>query len=68
MWPRNGRISTGASSTRAGIVSSITAPAPAADLIDRLHATGAVLTYDVGTRTVRAGTDRAVAITADQSS
>ena len=41
---------------------SVTGPAQAADLIDRLRATGAVLTYDPGTRTVRAGDNAAVSV------
>jgi len=43
-----------------------TGPAQAADLIDRLRATGTVLAYDPGTRTVRAGDDTAVAVTIGQ--
>ena len=46
----------------------ITAPAETADLIDQLRATGTVLTYDPGTRTIRAGDGAAVAVTAGQRS
>jgi hypothetical protein len=46
----------------------ITAPTQVADLIDNLRTTGAVLTYDPRTRTVRAGDDIAVAVAADRSS
>ena len=46
----------------------ITAPARTADLIDQLRATGTVLTYDPGTRTIRAGDGAAVAVTAGQRS
>jgi site-specific DNA recombinase len=46
----------------------ITAPAQIADLIDELRATGTPLTYDPDTRTIRAGDDTAVAITAGQRS
>ncbi len=46
----------------------ITAPAQTADLIDQLRVTGTMLTYDPGTRTIRAGDDIAVAVTADQRS
>lgn len=42
---------------------SITAPAESADLIDRLRATGTVLTYDPDTCTIRAGDDTAAAVT-----
>jgi site-specific DNA recombinase len=41
---------------------SITLPAQTADLIDRLRVTGTVLTYDPGTRTIRAGDDIAVTV------
>jgi hypothetical protein len=37
-------------------------------MIDELRATGTMLTYDPGTRTIRAGDDIAVVITADQRS
>ena len=46
----------------------ITAPARTADLIDQLRATGTVLTYDPGTRTIRAGDGAAVAVTVGQRS
>jgi site-specific DNA recombinase len=46
----------------------ITAPARTTDLIEQLRATGTVLTYDPGTRTVRAGDGTAVAVTAGQRS
>ena len=46
----------------------ITVPAETADLIDQLRATGTVLTYDPGTRTIRAGDGAAVAVTAGQRS
>ena len=46
----------------------ITAPARTAALIDQLRATGTVLTYDPGTRTIRAGDGAAVAVTAGQRS
>ncbi len=46
----------------------ITAPGQIADMIDELRATGTMLTYDPGTRTIRAGDDTAVVITADQRS
>jgi hypothetical protein len=46
----------------------ITAPARTADLIEQLRATGTVLTYDPGTRTVRAGDGTAVAVTAGKRS
>jgi hypothetical protein len=42
---------------------SVTAPARVADLIDQLRVTGTVLTYDPGTRTIRAGDEIAVAVT-----
>ena len=42
----------------------VTAPAGTADLIDRLRASGAVLTYDPQTRTIRAGGSDPVAVTA----
>jgi site-specific DNA recombinase len=41
---------------------SVTLPAQTADLIDQLRITGAVLTYDPGTRTIRAGDEIAVAV------
>jgi hypothetical protein len=47
---------------------SVTAPAQIADLIDQLRATGTVLTYDPGTRSIRAGDEIAVAVTARQRS
>ena len=46
----------------------ITAPAWTAALIDQLRATGTMLTYDPGTRTIRAGDGTAVAVTAGQRS
>ena len=46
----------------------ITAPPRPGDLIDQLRATGTVLTYDPGTRTIRAGDGAAVAVTAGQRS
>ncbi|HEX3964899.1 MAG TPA: hypothetical protein VHZ03_51030, partial [Trebonia sp.] len=46
----------------------ITAPAQTADLIDQLRVTGTMLTYDPGTRTIRAGDDIAVAVAAGQRS
>jgi hypothetical protein len=42
---------------------SVTAPVRVADLIDQLRITGTVLTYDPGTRTIRAGDEIAVAVT-----
>ena len=41
----------------------VTAPAETADLIDRLRDSGAVLTYDPETRTIRAGGSEPVAVT-----
>jgi len=41
----------------------VTAPAEAADLIDHLRASGAVLTYDPETRTIRADGRDPVAVT-----
>jgi site-specific DNA recombinase len=46
----------------------ITVPARVADLIDQLRVTGTVLTYDPDARTIRAGDDTAVAVTADRRS
>ena len=46
----------------------ITAPAETAARIDQLRATGTVLTYDPGTRTIRAGDGTAVTVTAGQRS
>ena len=42
----------------------VTAPAETADLIDRLRASGAVLTYDPETRTIRTSASDPVAVTA----
>jgi len=42
----------------------VTAPAHAADLIDRLRATGTSLIYDPASKTLRAGTNNAVAVSA----
>jgi hypothetical protein len=47
---------------------NVTAPAQAAGLIDRLRATGAMLTYDSATRTVRAGGEIAVVVATGQRS
>jgi hypothetical protein len=47
---------------------NITAPGETADLIDQLRATGTALTYDPDTKTIRAGDDAAVAVTAGQRS
>ena len=44
----------------------ITAPADAADLIDQLRASGAVLTYDPDTRTIRSGDSGMIAVTTGQ--
>ena len=41
----------------------VTAPAGTADLIDRLRDSGAVLTYDPHTRTIRADPSDPVAVT-----
>ena len=41
----------------------VTAPAETADLIDRLRDSGAVLTYDPETRTIRTGGSEPVAVT-----
>jgi site-specific DNA recombinase len=46
----------------------VTAPAETADLIGQLRASGAVLTYDPDTQTVRAGDDAAVVITTGRQS
>jgi site-specific DNA recombinase len=45
---------------------NVTAPGETADLIDQLRATGTALTYDPDTKTIRAGDDAAVAVTARQ--
>jgi len=42
---------------------NVTAPGDAAVLIDRLRATGTVLTYDLDTRTIRAGDRGGIAVT-----
>ena len=44
----------------------ITSAAEAAGLIDRLRASGAVLTYDPDTRTIRANRSDPVAVTASR--
>jgi site-specific DNA recombinase len=45
----------------------VAAPAETADLIDRLRASGAVLTYDPDTRTIRADDSDLVAVTVGQN-
>jgi hypothetical protein len=44
----------------------ITAPADAADLIEQLRASGAVLTYDPDTHTIRSGDSGLIAVTTGQ--
>jgi hypothetical protein len=44
----------------------VTIPAETADLIDQMRASRVTLTYDPDTRTLRAGNNRAVAVTMDQ--
>ena len=46
-----------------GHVDEVTGPAQAADLIDHLRRSGRMLTYDPQRRTLRAGTEEAVAVT-----
>jgi hypothetical protein len=41
----------------------ITTPTQSADLIDQLRASGAVLTYDPDTRTIRTGGSGVIAVT-----
>ena len=60
-------LADGGTPDRAG-QAGITAPARTAALIGQLRATGTVLTYDPGTRTIRAGDGAAVAVTAGQRS
>jgi len=50
--------------TRGSGTVQVTATATAADLIDRLRASGAVLTYEPDTRTIRADGSDPVAVTA----
>jgi site-specific DNA recombinase len=45
----------------------VTAPAQTADLIDQLRASGAVLTYDPQTRTIRADGSNPVTVTAGRN-
>jgi hypothetical protein len=47
--------------------SQITAPARAAELIDRLRCSGLILTYDPQQRTLRTDTEDAIAITVGRS-
>jgi hypothetical protein len=44
----------------------ITAPAQTADLIDQLRASGAVLTYDTDTHTIRSSDSGMIAVTTGQ--
>lgn len=64
-WPLSPSLDAG----KAGDVSavSITAPAGAANLIGQLRASGAILTYDPDTCTIRSADSAAVAVTTGRS-
>jgi hypothetical protein len=57
-----GDVQAGGSSTV-----QVTAAAPTAGLIDQLQASGAVLTYDPDTRTIRADGSNPVTVTAGRN-